>query len=60
MAEARKCWLLPDKVLQEKIHHIPTRFAAMVSCLKLPPGRMAIKLRGVWRREKIATVVRPQ
>jgi 2-methylcitrate dehydratase PrpD len=56
MAEARNR-ALPDKVVQETIHHILDTIAAMVSGSQLPPGRMAIQFAREYGGEKIATVV---
>jgi 2-methylcitrate dehydratase PrpD len=56
MAEARNR-TLPDKVLQETIHHILDTIAAMVSGSQLPPGQMAIKFAREYGGEKVATVV---
>lgn len=56
MAEARNR-ALPDKVLQETIHHILDTIAAMVSGSQLPPGKMAIKFAREYGGEKTATVV---
>ena len=56
MAEARNR-ALPDKVLQETIHHILDSIAAMVSGSELPPGRMAIQFAREYGGEKVATVV---
>jgi 2-methylcitrate dehydratase PrpD len=56
MAEARNR-VLPDKVLQETIHHILDTIAAMVSGSQLPPGKMAIEFAREYGGEKVATVV---
>jgi 2-methylcitrate dehydratase PrpD len=56
MAEARNR-ALPDKVLQETIHHILDTIAAMVSGSQLPPGKMAIHFAREYGGEKVATVV---
>jgi 2-methylcitrate dehydratase PrpD len=56
MAEARNR-ALPDKVLQETIHHILDTIAAMVSGSQLPPGKMAIEFAREYGGEKVATVV---
>src|SRR3982074_1585913 len=56
MSEARNREL-PDKVLQETMHHILDTIAAMVSGSDLPPGRMAIQFARSYGGEKVATVV---
>jgi 2-methylcitrate dehydratase PrpD len=59
MAEARN-QALPDKALQDTMHHILDTIAAMVSGSELPPGRMAIDFARTYGGQKIATVVASQ
>jgi 2-methylcitrate dehydratase PrpD len=56
MAEARNR-ALPEKVVQERKHHILDTFAAMVSGSELLPGRLAIQFARSYGGQKIATVV---
>jgi 2-methylcitrate dehydratase PrpD len=59
MAEARN-QALPDKALQDAVHHILDTIAAMVSGSELPPGRMAIDFARTYGGQKVATVVASQ
>src|ERR1700724_2557909 len=48
---------LPEEALEKTKHHILDTFAAMISGVDLPPGRVAMKFARVHTGEKTATVV---
>jgi len=48
---------LPEEALEQTKHHILDTFAAMISGVDLPPGRMAMQFARAHTGEKTATVV---
>src|ERR1700724_3826808 len=48
---------LPEEALEKTKHHILDTFAAMISGVDLPPGRMAMQFARAHTGEKTATVV---